>query len=166
MFSPEMNASTSLNKWNTIWDTAKNKHYLDEVSDFFYLHKNNFVMDNTKSFFGDETEPLTPPSSDEKTMALLAHIITIVSSFIGPLIIYLIKKDDSEFVTEHAKESLNFQITMALAYVVSIILMVVLIGILLVALVSIVTLVLVIVATIKASEGKRYRYPICIRFIK
>lgn len=123
-------------------------------------------MDNTKSFLGDENAPMTPPSSDEKNMALLAHIITLVSSFIGPLIIYLVKKDDSEFVAEHAKESLNFQITMALAYIVSFILMVILIGVLLIALVSIVTLVLVIIATIKASEGKQYKYPICIRFIK
>lgn len=123
-------------------------------------------MENTNSFTGTEGEPIIMPSGDEKTLALLAHIITLVSSFLGPLIIYLIKKDDSKFVAEHAKESLNFQITMALAAIVSSILILILIGIVLLWLVSITTLVLVIIATIKASEGKKYRYPFCIRLIK
>lgn len=123
-------------------------------------------MENTNSFVGEEKEPVIVPGSDEKTLALLAHIITLVSSFLGPLIIYLIKKDDSKFVAEHAKESLNFQITMALAAIVSAILIIVLIGILLLWLVSIATVVLVIIATIKASEGKQYRYPFCIRLIR
>lgn len=123
-------------------------------------------MDQASTILGEDSSPLTPPSSEEKTLGLLAHIITIVSSFIGPIVIYLVKKDDSEFVANHAKESLNFQITMLLAYIVCFILMFVIIGVFLMGLIGIIDLVLVVVATIKASEGKNYRYPFCIRLIK
>ena len=115
------------------------------------------------SFLGQDSEPGTPPTSDEKTLGLLAHVITFVSAFIGPLIIFLVKKDDSPFVAAHAKESLNFQITMALA---TIVLIISIIGIFLLWILGILVLILVIVATIKASEGKLYRYPLTIRFIK
>ena len=115
------------------------------------------------SILGQDTTPLTPPSQDEKTLGLLAHLITFISTFLGPLIIYLVKKDESAFVSEHAKESLNFQITMAL---ISIILFISIVGILLLWAVGIIDLILVIVATIRASEGKLYRYPFSIRLIK
>jgi len=120
-------------------------------------------MSTHNSYLGSDETPDYIPSSDEKTMGLLAHLITFISTFIGPLIIYLIKKDDSKFVAYQAKESLNFQITMAL---VSVVLVISIIGILLLWLVGILVLVLVIVATIKTSEGKLYRYPLTIRFIK
>ncbi|MBC7887592.1 MAG: DUF4870 domain-containing protein [Ferruginibacter sp.] len=115
---------------------------------------------------GQESSPVAMPTSDEKTMAILSHILTIVAFFIAPLIIYVIKKDDSAFVAEHAKESLNFQITMLILYIGSVFLMLVLIGFLLIWLLSIANLVLVIIATIKASENKMYRYPINFRLIK
>jgi uncharacterized Tic20 family protein len=115
------------------------------------------------SFLGTDTEPAFPPTSDERTMALLAHVLTFVSSFLAPLIIYLVKKDESSFISHHAKESLNFQITV---FLVSILLIVTIIGILLLWVVGILSLVLVIVATIKANEGKLYRYPFSIRMIK
>ena len=120
----------------------------------------------TKNYLGEDSISTSIISSDEKTWAILAHILTIVSSFLAPLIIYLIKKDESPFVSEHAKESLNFQITMFIFYIISVILMVVLIGILLIWLLSIANLVLVIIASIKASEKKTYRYPFNIRLIK
>ena len=121
---------------------------------------------DTQNLMGQESVPAISPSSDEKTMAILSHILAIFTSFIGPLIIYLIKKDESSYVAEHAKESLNFQITMAISYIVSVILIFVLIGILLIWLLSIANLVLVIIATIKASENKMYRYPFNLRLIK
>lgn len=115
------------------------------------------------SILGQDTTPPIPPTQDEKTLGLLAHVITFISTFLGPLIIYLVKKDESSFVSEHAKESLNFQITMA---IISLILIISLIGILLIWVVGIIDVVLVIVATIRASEGKLYRYPFAIRLIK
>lgn len=121
---------------------------------------------NTENMIGTDYTPVTTPTSDEKTLAILAHILTIISSFIAPLIIYLIKKDDSPYVAEHAKESLNFQITMFILYIISVVLMLLLIGFLLIWLLSIANIILVIIATIKASENKMYRYPINFRLIK
>ena len=76
---------------------------------------------------------------------------------------YLIKKDESKFVGDHAKESLNFQITVA---IICIALAITIIGILLIWIVGILSVVLVIVAAVKANEGKAYKYPFCIRLIK
>ena len=120
-------------------------------------------MSSQSSFLGSDEFPAVPPTSDEKTLALVSHIVTIVSSFIAPLIIYLVKKDESTFVAAHAKESLNFQITMFLIFI---ILIISIIGLLLLWLVGIYSLIMVIVATIRASEGKLYKYPFSIKFIK
>lgn len=116
-----------------------------------------------KTFLGSEEIPLVVPSQDEKTVAILAHVLTFFSSILAPLIIYLVKKDDSQFVASHAKESLNFQITIALA---CILLCITVIGILLLWVVGIFALVCVIIATIKASEGKLYKYPFTLRLVK
>ncbi len=115
------------------------------------------------SIMGEESRPSYVPTSDERTMAILAHVLTLFFWIIPPLIIYLVKKDESSFVAEHAKESMNFQITMA---IIGLILFVTIVGILLLWVVGIVVLVLVIVATIKASESKLYRYPFTLRLIK
>ena len=120
-------------------------------------------MEQQNSLLGTESQPVSPATSDEKTMALLAHVLTFVAWLIPPLVIYLIKKDESTFVREHAKESMNFQITIA---IVCILLVITVIGIILLWVVGIASLVLRIVATIKASEGKMYRYPLTIRLIK
>lgn len=105
----------------------------------------------------------TPPTSDERTMAILCHVLSLFFWLVPALIIYLIKKDESPYVAAHAKESLNFQITMT---IVAIGLFISIIGILLLWLVGILSLVLVIVATVKASENKLYRYPLTWRLIK
>jgi uncharacterized Tic20 family protein len=64
------------------------------------------------SYLGTDEAPVIPPTSDEKTMALLAHVLTFVFPILAPLVIYLVKKDESSFVAYHAKESLNFQISL------------------------------------------------------
>ena len=66
---------------------------------------------SNNSLTGTEETPLIPPTSDEKTMALLSHVLALVFPLLGPLIIYLIKKEESTFVAYHSRESLNFQIT-------------------------------------------------------
>ena len=108
-------------------------------------------------------QPDYVPTSDEKTMAVLSHILTLVAPILAPLIIYLVKKNESKFVEWHAKESLNFQITVA---IIIIILFLTIIGIFITWIVGIISLVLVIIATIRASEGKLYKYPFSIRLIK
>jgi uncharacterized Tic20 family protein len=99
-------------------------------------------------------------------MAILAHVLTLVASFLAPLIVYLSKKDTSWFVGEHAKESLNFQLSLIIYFIVSFVLIFAIVGILLVAVLGIFALVVTIVATLKAANGEMYRYPLCIRFIR
>lgn len=118
------------------------------------------------SYLGTTEQHIGQVKEDERLLAVLSHILTIFFSFFAPLIIYLIKKDDSPFVREHAKESLNFQITMAIAYFVAFILLIVLIGILMFMVLGVVHVVLVIVATVRAADNKLYRYPFSIRLIK
>ena len=115
-----------------------------------------------------EEYPLFTPTSDDRVLGLLSHLLAIVPGvgILGPLVIYLIKRGQSSFVEENAKESLNFQITMILAFIISAILMVVWIGFMLLAVLGVAEVVLVIIATIRASENKIYRYPFNLRLIK
>jgi len=106
------------------------------------------------------------PTQDEKTMALLSHILTVFSSFLAPLIIYIIKKDESDFVRDHAIESLNFQISMTIYAIICIPLIFIVIGVFFLMAIGLLTFIFAIVATVKASEGKMYRYPLSIRLIK
>ena len=110
----------------------------------------------------------TDAPADERTMALAAHLLGIFTWFIGALIIWLINKDDASkaFVTDQAKEALNFQITVTIAMVISIILMVVIIGGILAPIVGIINLVFCIIAAVKANNGEAYRYPFTLRLIK
>ncbi len=119
-------------------------------------------MEESK-YLGSDQTPTVPPTSDERTMAILSHILNIVAPILAPLIIYLVKKDESSYVAWHARESLNFQITVVL---VCILLIISVIGLLVVWAVGIAALILVIIATIRASEGKLYKYPFTWRLIK
>lgn len=128
------------------------------------------------SEFENVTAPPPPPSgspsAEEKQWALFAHLSSLVGviipfgSVLGPLVIWLIKKDTLPFVDDQGKEALNFNITVAIAFVISAILMLVVIGLFLMILVGIAWLVLTIIATIKASNGEAYRYPFTLRLIK
>jgi uncharacterized protein len=126
-------------------------------------------MDNTSnSFLGTEEQPLYTPTSEERTLAILSHILTVVPGigFIAPLVIYLLKNHESAFVGAHSKESLNFQITVFFAYIVAAILVFVAIGLVLLWMIGVANVILVVVATIRASENKLYRYPFNLRLIK
>ena len=108
----------------------------------------------------------TTPSTDDRNLAMLAHLLGIVSGFVGALIIWLIKKDQSAYVDVQGKEALNFQSTMLIAFVGAWILMFILIGMLLMPLLLIANLVFCILAAVAASNGKSYRYPVAIRLLK
>ncbi|OIN56981.1 DUF4870 domain-containing protein [Arsenicibacter rosenii] len=114
-------------------------------------------------------QPLSP--QDERTWAMLAHLLALTGlmipfgSIIAPLVVWQVYKDRSAYVTYHAKESLNFHITIALAVVACIILMIILVGLFLIWVVGVAALVLTVVAGIKANNGEYYRYPLTIRFI-
>lgn len=104
-------------------------------------------------------------SSDDNNMAMLAHILGIITSFVGPLVLYLTVKD-KPYVVEQTKEALNFQIMIAIGYVVGSILLIIFIGGLIYAAAGIMSLVFGIIAAMAASKGEHYRYPISIRMIK
>ncbi|MBN8835676.1 MAG: DUF4870 domain-containing protein [Sphingobacteriia bacterium] len=118
------------------------------------------------NILGTDYIPDYTPTQDEKNIAMLSHLLTFIAPIIAPLIIYVLKKNESPFIEAHAKESLNFHLTATLFFIVSIILIIVLVGILLLCVIGLATTVLAIVATIRASEGRIYQYPFTIRFVK
>lgn len=125
--------------------------------------------------------PTLPPSlppwpvvtSDDRTLAMLCHLLAIFTGFLGPLVLWLVKKDASPFVDHHGREALNFQLTVLLASIclaalTFVLLLAFFIGILLVPVLmalSIGALVLEIMAALAAQRGEWYHYPWCIRFV-
>jgi uncharacterized Tic20 family protein len=106
------------------------------------------------------------PDQDSKTMGMLAHLLGIFIGFIGPLIIWLIKKDQSPFVDDQGKEALNFQIVILLGLVIGGATSCIFIGIVIVPAVIIFGIVFSIIAALKAKDGIAYRYPFNLRLIK
>jgi uncharacterized Tic20 family protein len=122
-----------------------------------------------------------PPTSNERGMALCCHLGGYLTSFLAPLVLWLTHKDESAFVTRHAKEALNFQVTLIVWLlllglpcgavivlgVTSQLLALVIIGIVVGGLAlmafGVVELILIILACVAAHGGKEYRYPLCIR---
>jgi uncharacterized Tic20 family protein len=105
------------------------------------------------------------PGSDDRNFAMLAHLLGIFTSFLGSLIIWLIKKDESPFVAQEAKEALNFQITLMIGYVIAAVLSIVLVGMLLFPVLYVLNIVFCILGAVTASKGRGYRYPFAIRLI-
>lgn len=107
------------------------------------------------------------PSQDDKTMAMLVHLSGIILGFIVPLIVWLVNKDvpNKGYLNDQAKEALNFQITIAIAYVAGVILTIILIGPLISMAAWIVSVVFSIVAALKAKDGVAYRYPFALRLV-
>lgn len=117
-------------------------------------------------------------SSDERTWALIGHLsafsffVTGIGCILGPLIVWLVKRDTLPFAADQAKEALNFNITVAIAFVALVIFTIVTFGIGLLltypigAVLFIGWIVLTIIAAIKANEGVAYRYPFTLRLVK
>ena len=132
---------------------------------------------------GPTGQPPQLGSADEKTWAMTCHLAALVGlvfplgNVIGPLIVWLVKKDEMPMVNEHGKESLNFQFTVVIAVIAigiveTVFLVFTLIRYMLASLcclaaslVGIYAIVMVIMAAIKAKEGVSYRYPIALRLI-
>jgi len=104
--------------------------------------------------------------------ASLAHISAFAGlvfpfgSVLGPLLIWLVKREEMPFVDDQGKEALNFNISMTLYMVVSILMIVVLVGFLMIGVLALIWAVLVILAAVRSNEGIPYRYPLTIRFIQ
>lgn len=123
-------------------------------------------------------------SAEERQWAMFAHLSALlgglvtagwagsIGCFIGPLVIWMVKKDTMPFVDDQAKEALNFNITVAIVFFVlwAVTFLTLFIGgvitLPLMVLVGLGWLVLVIIASIKANQGERYRYPLTMRLVK
>jgi uncharacterized Tic20 family protein len=106
------------------------------------------------------------PVSDDRTMALIAHIGGILAGFIVPLVIWLIQKEKSGFAYEHAKEALNFQITLIIGWLLAGLLSVLIIGFLLYPVLILGNIIFSIKAAMAANNGESYQYPFSIKLIK
>ena len=124
----------------------------------------------------DEPQPPSPSStstsSEVRTWSVLCHASALLGLFfhffghlLGPLIVWLIKRDLSPEIDANGKESLNFQISMLIYDVIAGILCFVLIGIPILIALWILNTVFVIIASVKTSNGETYRYPFTIRFL-
>lgn len=130
------------------------------------------------------TESVGTPSAEERQWAMFAHLSALLGGlltsgwggsigfFIGPLIIWLMKKETMPFVDDQAKEALNFAITVSLACLVLVILTIISFGIgalltiPLLMVIGIAALVFFIIAGVQANKGTRYRYPVSLRLVK
>ncbi|MFA5239470.1 MAG: DUF4870 domain-containing protein [Phycisphaerae bacterium] len=114
----------------------------------------------------NENPQPTGVSKDARMWAMLCHLLGLFTSFIGPLIIWMLKKEEDPFVDSQGKEALNFQITVLIASIVSGLLTMLCIGVFLGMAVCIADIIFCIIACVKANGGEAYRYPVSIRFIK
>ena len=126
----------------------------------------------------------TGVSAEERQWAMFAHLSALaggivtagwagsIGCFLGPLVIWLMKKETMPFVDDQAKEALNFNITVAIAFFVLFLLTLGTLGlgailtVPLMIIVGLAWLVLTVIAAIKSNEGVRYRYPFAIRLVK
>jgi len=116
------------------------------------------------------TSTFNPPpvytNSSDRVWIILSHLSVLLGAgILLPLIVYLVKKDESEPVAYHSREALNFHISLVIYSIASGLLSLIVIGIPLLIFIGLATIILSIVAAIKASDGVEYRYPCCIRFV-
>ena len=139
---------------------------------------------NLKDAMSAPPAPAGAANAEEKQWAMFAHLSALlgglmtsgwagsVGFFIGPLVIWQMKKDTMPFVNDQAKEALNFAITVSLACLALLLLTFMSLGIgavltfPLLAIIGIGAVVLVIIAAMKARDGVAYRYPFALRLVK
>jgi uncharacterized Tic20 family protein len=112
-------------------------------------------------------------AKDEQNWAMICHLSALAGfiipfgNVVGPLVVWQMKKDTMPLVDQHGKEALNFQITVAIAAIISMVLMLVIIGVFLLMIVALGGLVMTILAGIKVANGElNYKYPFALRLIK
>ena len=116
--------------------------------------------------------PTGVPTAEDKQWGLFAHLSSLAGliipfgNILGPLIIWQVKKDSLPFAADQGKEALNFNITIAIAAIISGLLTLVLIGFLLLPLVGLAWMIFTIIGAMKANNGEAYRYPFALRLIK
>ena len=111
-------------------------------------------------------------SEAERNWAMLCHLSSFAGYFfpfggiIGPLICWLSKKDESYWINNNGKASLNFQLSIILYMILAAPLCLILIGIPIILFLGILEIVCVIIASVKAARGERYQYPVTIPFVQ
>ncbi|MFC1806064.1 DUF4870 domain-containing protein [Planctomycetota bacterium] len=105
-------------------------------------------------------------SKDARTFAMLCHLLALVLGVFGPLIIWLIKKDEHPFVDEQGKEAVNFELSILIGCFICIPLAFLIIGIPLMFALMIYGIVFRIIGAIKANDGVHFRYPYRLQLIK
>lgn len=115
---------------------------------------------------GNIINEFSPPTSDERTMGMFIYLVSFFTAIIGPLIIWVIKKDESNFINYHGKEYFNFFISYAIYSLIGTVLMFVLVGFVIVPILALMYLIFTLVALLKAYKGEYYRIPLIFRFIK
>jgi uncharacterized Tic20 family protein len=131
-----------------------------------HSYLDNMEQQPTPSAENQASPPATTPNSNDRTLAVLAHIGGLLFGFVPALVIWLVKKDESPYLDRQGKEALNFQIFIAICVVASMILMIIVIGVLLLIATGVVNLIFCIIAAVRVSNGADYRYPLTIRLIK
>ena len=115
---------------------------------------------------GQTGAPQTGVSKDAKTFAMLCHLLGIFTSFVGPLIVWLIKKDEDKFIDDQGKEALNWQITFIIGWIIGGLSMFICIGFILLPALWVCDIIFCIMGAVKANKGEAYRYPVAIRLVK
>jgi len=105
-------------------------------------------------------------SNEQNNLGVISHLLGLITGFLGSLIMYLVIDEKKKIAKEHSKNALNFQLTVLIGYIISFILVFVFIGFLLLFAVFILNIIFCIMGAVSASEGKMYKYPISIRFLK
>jgi len=122
---------------------------------------------------GTPTQPAQNPKNMVHTWAMLCHLAALAifigipfGNIIGPLVVWLVKKQEHPFIDEQGKAAVNFQISMTIYLIAAFFLCFVFIGFPILIGLLITNLIFIIVASVKASNGESYKYPLAIRFIK
>jgi len=112
------------------------------------------------------------PTKDERTWAMLCHLSAMsvyigipFGNILGPLVVWLLKRDESSFVNEHGKEAINFHISMSIYVFVAGLLCVILIGVPILFALIISSFVFMVIAAVRANDGNSYQYPMTMRFL-
>jgi uncharacterized Tic20 family protein len=117
-------------------------------------------------------EHISYTSDNERTFALLCHLSALAGCIIpfghilGPLVVWLIKKDEFPEVDRQGKAALNFQLSVTIYGLISGLLVILLVGFLLLAVLAVFSLVVVIVASVKSTNAEKFEYPLAIPFLR
>ncbi|WP_225786760.1 DUF4870 domain-containing protein [Pseudomonas sp. Marseille-P8916] len=120
----------------------------------------------------DPNLPITPPNAEIRQWAMFCHLAALLGlvvplgHLLGPLVLWIWKRELDPFIDAQGKEALNFQISVTIAGGICFLLMFVLVGIVLFAILVVAVLILIILAGVKANEGQPYRYPLIWRPLK